>query len=137
MTIVISFILGSLFAVGLSLSGMVNPHKVIGFLDVFGSWDPALVFVMGGGVMINLILFKFILKRKNPLLGGSFQVPTNKDIDGRLILGSILFGIGWGIGGVCPGPGISNLFLFSPSILVFLAFMFIGMFIFEKFFSIK
>ena len=82
--------------------------------------------------MINLILFKFILKRKNPLLGGFFQLPTNKDIDNKLIFGSVLFGIGWGIGGVCPGPGISNLFLFSPHILIFILFMILGMFLFEK-----
>lgn len=132
MKIMISFILGSLFAVGLSISGMVNPHKVIGFLDIFGEWDPALVFVMGGGVLVNLVMFKFILKRKNPLLGGEFQLPLNKQVDKKLVLGSMLFGIGWGIGGVCPGPGLSNLFLFSPHILVFLVFMLLGMFIFQK-----
>jgi uncharacterized membrane protein YedE/YeeE len=132
MVIVISFILGALFSTGLAISGMVNPNKVIGFLDIFGDWDPALAFVMAGGVLLNFVLFKFILKRNNPVLTTDFSVLSNKDVDKRLIIGSALFGIGWGIGGVCPGPGLANLFLFDPKAIVFVVFMLIGMFLFNK-----
>lgn len=131
MKIIVSFLLGALFSAGLSISGMVNPDKVIGYLDFFGKWDPSLIFVMGGGVTLNLILFKFILKRKNPLIDEEFSVPTNSKIDKRLILGSALFGIGWGIGGVCPGPGLSNLFLLSSQVIAFLVSMVVGMLMFK------
>lgn len=132
MVIVISFILGALFSTGLAISGMVNPNKVIGFLDIFGEWDPALAFVMAGGVMLNFVLFKFILKRNKPVLTSDFSIPSNKHIDKRLVIGSAMFGIGWGIGGVCPGPGLANLFLFDPKVIVFVVFMLIGMFLFNK-----
>ncbi len=131
MKIIISYLLGALFSVGLSVSGMVNPDKVIGYLDFFGKWDPSLVFVMGGGVTLNLFLFKLILKRKSPLLDSDFSIPTNKVIDKKLIIGSALFGIGWGLGGVCPGPGLSNLFLFNPKVVAFLIAMVVGMLIFK------
>ena len=132
MVIVISFILGALFSTGLAISGMINPNKVIGFLDIFGEWDPALAFVMAGGVMLNFVLFKFILKRNNPVLTSDFRVPSNKDIDKRLVIGSAMFGIGWGIGGLCPGPALANLFLFDPKAIVFVVFLLIGMFLFNK-----
>lgn len=138
MYILVGILSGVLFSVGLSVSGMVNPHKVLGFLDFSGEWDPALMFVMAGGVLVNTVLFKFILKRKNPLFGESFSLPTNKDIDKRLILGSALFGIGWGTGGICPGPGLANLFTLNPNAIVFCVFMILGMFIFkwtDKYFS--
>lgn len=131
MKLLISFLLGALFSAGLSISGMVNPDKVIGYLDFFGQWDPSLVFVMGGGVGLNLILFKFILKRNQPVLEGHFSIPKNKKVDARLIIGSALFGIGWGLGGVCPGPGLSNLFLLSPQVIAFLISMIAGMLIFR------
>jgi uncharacterized protein len=133
MRIVVSFLLGALFSIGLTVAGMVNPNKVIGFLDLFGSWDPALIFVMGGGVTLNLILFKFILKRKNPLLSESFTLPTATAIDKRLVLGSIIFGIGWGIGGICPGPGLANLFTLDSKVLIFVIAMLIGMYLFKIF----
>ena len=136
MVLVISFILGALFSTGLAISGMVNPNKVIGFLDFFGDWDPSLAFVMAGGVLLNFVLFKFILKRSNPILTADFSVPANNIIDKRLIVGSSMFGTGWGIGGVCPGPGIANLFLFDPKAITFVVFMMIGMFIFKKFYKI-
>ena len=132
MVIVVSFILGALFSTGLAISGMVNPNKVIGFLDIFGEWDPALAFVMAGGVMLNFVLFKFILKRNNPVLTSDFRVPSNKDIDKRLVIGSAMFGIGWGIGGLCPGPALANFFLFGPKAIVFVVFLLIGMFLFNK-----
>lgn len=131
MKLVVSFLLGALFSVGLTVSGMVNPVKVIGFLDFFGTWDPALMFVMGGGVTLNLILFKIILKRKHPVLESDFSMPTANQIDKRLIIGSALFGIGWGIGGVCPGPGLSNIFLLSPHVIAFVISLIAGMFVFN------
>jgi uncharacterized membrane protein YedE/YeeE len=119
MKLIVSFILGMLFSMGLSISGMVNPDKVLGWLDFFGAWDPSLIFVMGGAVTVNILFFKLILKRKHPLLENKFSVPTKTVVDNRLLVGSALFGIGWGLGGVCPGPGLSNLFLFVE-ILCFL-----------------
>ena len=133
MIIFISFCLGFLFSIGLSISGMVNPNKVIGFLDIFGTWDPDLIFVMGGAAGLNLITFRFVLKRKNPLLGGTFKLPTSNQIDTRLIIGSALFGIGWGIGGICPGPGIANLFTLRTEAIVFVVFMLLGMLSFKIF----
>lgn len=129
--LLINFLLGVIFSMGLSISGMVNPDNVIGYLDFFGEWDPALMFVMGGGVTLNLILFKLILKRKNPLFDEKFHMPSKTQIDNKLVIGSTLFGIGWGIGGVCPGPGLSNLFLMSPQVIAFLISMLLGMFIFK------
>jgi uncharacterized membrane protein YedE/YeeE len=131
MYILVGIFTGVLFSIGLSVSGMVNPNKVLGFLDIAGQWDPALIFVMAGGVLVNSILFKFILKRKNPLFGQSFSLPTSKDIDKRLIIGSALFGIGWGIGGICPGPGLANLFTLNPKVVVFVVFLVLGMFVFK------
>ena len=105
----VSLISGLLFGFGLALSGMVSPGKVIGFLDLTGNWDPSLAFVMGGGVLVTLISFRFILKRSTPLFGGEFKLPTKKDLDKRLVVGAILFGLGWGLGGLCPGPALSSL----------------------------
>lgn len=136
MHILVGFFTGLLFSVGLSISGMVNPNKVIGFLDIMGDWDPALMFVMVGGVLVNTILFKFILKRKNPIFTDGFSLPTAKDIDIRLVMGSALFGIGWGIGGVCPGPGLANLFTLDHKPIVFCIAMIVGMFLFKWFDSI-
>ena len=131
MKLVVSFLLGLLFSIGLTISGMVNPNKVIGFLDLFGTWDPDLIFVMGGAVVVNVVLFRFIMKRKNPLLSPEFSLPTATDIDWRLVLGSSLFGIGWGIGGICPGPGIANLFTGEPKIIAFIISMLVGMYLFK------
>jgi uncharacterized membrane protein YedE/YeeE len=131
MKIVISYVLGVLFSIGLTVSGMVNPNKVIGFLDLFRSWDPDLIFVMGGAVVVNLIFFRLVLKRKNPLLGGEFSLPTSSQVDWRIIVGSTLFGIGWGLGGICPGPGIANLFTGNIQIISFVISMFAGMLVFK------
>jgi uncharacterized membrane protein YedE/YeeE len=131
MKLIVSFILGTLFSMGLSISGMVNPDKVLGWLDFFGAWDPSLIFVMGGAVTVNILFFKLILKRKHPLLENKFSVPTKTVVDNRLLVGSALFGIGWGLGGVCPGPGLSNLFLFNPKVIAFLVAMVFGMIAFK------
>ena len=106
-----AFAAGLLFAVGLAVGGMTQPSKVVGFLDFFGSWDPSLVLVMGGAVVTHFVLFRFILRRSSPLFAARFQVPTRRDLTVPLVGGSALFGIGWGLGGFCPGPG----FVAAPS----------------------
>lgn len=123
----VSLFSGFLFAVGLTIAGMTQPSKVIGFLDVFGNWDPSLMLVMGGAVAVNLVLFRFILKRPNPILGVRFSLPTARDIDLPLVVGSALFGIGWGLGGYCPGPGISSLAVLGNAGIVFVVTMVGGM----------
>jgi uncharacterized membrane protein YedE/YeeE len=133
MKLLTSLFLGGLFSIGLTLSGMVDPNKVKGFLDIFGEWDPALVFVMGGAVGFNLIFFKFILKRKSPILNGDFSLPTSKDITWELLTGSAMFGIGWGLTGICPGPALANLFTLNPKMLTFVAFMVGGMILYKVF----
>ncbi|MFT6631173.1 MAG: putative membrane protein YedE/YeeE [Bacteriovoracaceae bacterium] len=133
MKLLTSLILGILFSIGLTVSGMVNPNKVIGFLDIFRNWDPALAFVMGGAVGINLIMFKFILKRKSPLLTANFSIPSSSSITWELLTGSAMFGIGWGLTGICPGPGLANLFTLNPKILTFVGFMILGMFLYKVF----
>ena len=105
-----SFICGILFSIGLGISGRTQPQKVIGFLDVFGEWDLSLVFVMFGAVLSYLILQLWIQRNFSiPVLGGSFQITTRKDLDRSLIIGALLFGSGWGLGGYCPGPAITSL----------------------------
>ena len=137
MKFAVSFVAGILFSIGLVISGMTNPNIVIGFLDIFGEWDMRLIFVMGGAVGVNLVLFRLILKRKRPLMSESFSLPTAKDIDFKLILGSVLFGIGWGIMGICPGPGIVNMVTAQPLFIVFIGCMLVGMGIHKYFFDTK
>lgn len=126
-----SLISGVIFSMGLVISGMTNPDKVIGFLDIFGDWDYALAFVMGGAVLFNLASFKFIKKKDLPVFHDKIEWPTKKDIDKKLVIGSTLFGIGWGIAGICPGPGITNLVLLDPKIIVFVISMIAGMLVFK------
>lgn len=132
----VSFLAGVVFAVGLVVSGMTNPNIVIGFLDLFGDWDMRLLFVMGGAVAVNLVLFKIILKRGAPALDNKFHLPTRSDFDLKLVLGAALLGIGWGILGVCPGPGLVNIVTLQPLLLIFVGCMFVGMlgyrYLFEK-----
>jgi hypothetical protein len=99
---------GALFAVGLILGGMTQPGKVVGFLDFTGRWDPSLALVMGGALLSHGLLQRLILKRPSPLLDERFHLPTRRDIDRRLIIGAALFGVGWGLAGYCPGPGLSS-----------------------------
>jgi len=119
-----------IFGLGLGVSGMTNPSKVKGFLDIFGQWQPALIFVMGGAVLFHGLSYYFIRRRSSPLFGEKFLVPTKKIIDTRLVSGSILFGIGWGLGGYCPGPALASLFLLNSSVLTFIASMLVGMVLF-------
>ena len=105
---------GVVFGIGLALAGMLNPAKVVGFLDIFGVWDPSLAFVMIGGIAVNLIGLRVVLRRDAPLLCDRFALPTATTIDRPLIIGSLIFGVGWGLAGLCPGPVISSLML-NPS----------------------
>jgi uncharacterized protein len=101
-----AFASGAVFAVGLALSGMTKPAKVVGFLDVAGSWDASLAFVMMGAIAVHAVAHRLILRRGAPLFDGAFHLPTRKDLDARLLGGAAIFGVGWGLGGYCPGPGI-------------------------------
>ena len=123
----ISLLSGLVFGTGLIISGMSNPAKVLNFLDLFGTWDPSLAFVMGGAVSITFIGYRFVLKRASPLLHHTFHVPTRKDVDGGLITGAAIFGVGWGLGGFCPGPAFTALPLGSVGITAFFPAMVIGM----------
>ncbi len=127
MSFIVNLALGLLFGVGLIVSGMADPAKVLNFLDVFGTWDPSLAFVMGGGVIVAFIGYRIVFGMKAPILGGKFQVPTRRDIDSKLLAGPALFGVGWGLGGFCPGPALTALGLGSTGILAFMPAMLIGM----------
>jgi len=118
---------GALFGAGLTISGMTDPARVRGFLDVFGRWDPTLVFVMGGAVIVMAIAWRIQARMKTPLFGEKFSLPDRRDFDGRLVAGSALFGIGWGIAGLCPGPAVASLALSPLSVLPFLVAMLAGM----------
>lgn len=128
----VSLIVGTIFGLGLALSGMTQPQKVIGFLDLFGDWDPSLVFVMGGAVVVHLITYRWIRKRPTPLLSTQWHVPTKNEITPQLIMGSILFGVGWGLAGYCPGPALTSLASGSQQTLVFVVSMLVGMLIYKK-----
>ena len=128
MTRAVSLILiGALFGTGLALSGMLNPAKVAGFLDLFGIWDPSLAFVMGGGVIANFIGHRIVTRRAAPVFGGGFAVPTRSDIDSRLLLGAALFGVGWGLAGLCPGPAIASILLAPGEVALFVLMMLAGL----------
>ena len=128
-----SFICGILFSIGLGISGMTQPQKVIGFLDVFGEWDLSLAFVRGGAVLSYLILQLWIQRNFSiPVLGGSFQINSRKDLDRSLIIGALLFGSGWGLGGYCPGPAITSLGSGSLNALLFVVAMGIGMLVADR-----
>ena len=118
---------GVVFGAGLSLSGMINPRKVLAFLDVTGDWDPTLLLVMGGAVAVTLIAFRLVLKRDRPLLG-SFDLPTRRDIDASLVIGASLFGIGWGLAGYCPGPALTAFTVDLREPAIFCAAMVAGMY---------
>ena len=117
---------GFLFGIGLWVSGMANPKKVLGFLDVGGDWDASLMLVMAGAVAIALVGFRLVLSRPKPVFSEKFELPTRKDIDLPLIAGSAIFGIGWGIGGYCPGPAVTALSNLSVEPLVFVLAMVVG-----------
>jgi uncharacterized protein len=128
---VVAYVAGLLFAVGLGISGMTHPAKVLGFLDFTGDWDPSLALVMGGGVLVNLVFFQLALRRGAPLLATSFSLPPRTRVDGALVGGSVLFGIGWGLGGFCPGPAIVSAVTGAAPVVAFVVAMLASMALFD------
>jgi hypothetical protein len=127
-----SLAIGIVFGAGLTVSEMINPARVIGFLDATGRWDPTLVFVMAGALAVTLPLFPFILRRPSPLLDGKFYLPEKSQIDRRLIFGAVIFGAGWGLAGFCPGPALAGLASGNPNVFLFVAAMVAGQWIGAK-----
>lgn len=123
---------GALFAIGLAISGMTRPEKILGFLDFAGPWDASLVFVMLGAIAVHFVAFRIITRRASPLFDTKFHIPTRKDVDARLILGATIFGVGWGLGGFCPGPAIACASSGSLVGVVFLVGMTAGIFLENK-----
>jgi uncharacterized protein len=128
---VTEFAVGLLFGMGLMFSGMTDPGKVIGFLDLLGAWDPSLALVMGGAILVGFFAFTFAKKRTTTFFGGVLRFPTNMDIDIKLVVGSLLFGAGWGLAGFCPGPAMVSMADGQPKALVFVVAMLVGMLGFE------
>ena len=129
MTKLSSLISGIVFGLGLTISGMVNPEKVLGFLNIFDYWDPSLMFVMIGAILIFSPLY-FIFKRKSrPIFSKNFVVPLKTNIDKNLIVGAIMFGSGWGLAGLCPGPAISAISFLNTDVYLFVLFMFVGFYL--------
>lgn len=126
---------GIVFGFGLSLSGMLNPVRVQGFLDVFGNWDPSLAFVLGGAVAVAFIGVQLMKKMRHPAFDDSFHVPRSRKIDSPLVVGSALFGLGWGIGGFCPGPAVASLSVGIPQTILFVVAMLIGMTLYDRVWS--
>lgn len=130
----VSFVVGLIFAIGLNISGMTEPQKVLGFLDFFHQWDPSLLFVMAGAIAVNSFYF-FIIKprQRTPVFTKEFQIPTKQNLTGSLLLGSALFGIGWGLAGYCPGPALVTLGHFSLNAFVLVISIIAGMLVYSKF----
>jgi hypothetical protein len=129
MSRVVSLISGIIFGVGLTVSQMIDPAKVLGFLNIFGAWDPSLAFVMIGALIISSPFFHLFKNNNKPVFADSFSYSNNKELNKKLIIGSSLFGAGWGLAGLCPGPAIASLALLNPSSLIFVITMFIGFYI--------
>lgn len=117
MTQMVALLIGAVFGGGLYLAGMTNPSKIVNFLDIAGTWDPSLIFVMGGGIPVAAIGFFILKKREKPLIFDDIQVPTHGVIDRPLVIGSVLFGVGWGVSGLCPGPAFASVLL-EPAIII-------------------
>ena len=130
---IITLVSGIIFGFGLGLSQMMDRDRVLGFLDVTGDWDPTLLFVLGGAVTVTVIAFRFVLRRSHPLFADKFSLPTRKDIDLPLLGGATLFGLGWGIGGYCPGPGITALVLGVWNPVIFILAFVVGSITFRLF----
>lgn len=126
---------GVLFGLGLGVSGMTLPSKVVGFLDLTGTWDPSLAFVMVGAIALHLVLYRLVRRRASPLFADMFHVPKRRDLDPRLVVGAVIFGVGWGLGGYCPGPGLVGLASGSASASVFVVAMIVGMLFHDRVFQ--
>ena len=124
-----SLAVGIIFGFGLGVSEMINPARVIGFLDVAGRWDATLLFVMGGALAVTVPLYPLILRRSRPILARDFALPTKKAVDKPLIVGAAIFGIGWGLGGFCPGPALAGVSSGNPSLILFIVVMVAGQWI--------
>jgi|TARA_Y100000294_G_scaffold169787_1_gene181323 hypothetical protein len=129
---IVSLLCGIIFGIGLVISQMINPAKVLGFLNLFGEWDPSLAFVMIGALIISSPSFHLFKNKEKPIFSSSFSIPNKKEIDKELIFGSILFGAGWGLVGLCPGPAITSIALLNVSSAIFVVSMFIGFYIASK-----
>lgn len=125
------FLIGLVFGLGLIVSGMTDPGKVLGFLDLAGLWDPSLAFVMGGAIAVGVFAFAIAKKRTTSFLGGDMHLPASSAIDRRLFIGNLIFGAGWGLAGFCPGPAIVSASAGQPKAIVFVAAMLLGMWLFE------
>jgi uncharacterized protein len=127
MKLISAFLIGSLFGLGIIIGGMGNPSKIMNFFDIAGTFDPSLIFVMGGALITTFIGYRVVFAlRKRPLIGSAFQVPKKEDIDAPLVIGAVLFGIGWGITGFCPGGSIPAVTLGEPSVWIFIVAMITG-----------
>ena len=131
MLIVASLVAGLVFGIGLIVSGMANPAKVLGFLDLAGKWDPSLAFVMAGAIAVGVIAFALAKRRERSLLDAPMRLPTSTALDRRLVLGSLAFGVGWGLVGFCPGPALVALGTGAPKAIAFVIAMLAGMMVFE------
>lgn len=129
--IILSFVAGLIFGIGLIISGMADPAKVLAFLDVAGLWNPSLIFVMAGAIGVGFFAFLWAKSRNTTLLGGEMKLPSATRIDRRLIIGAVMFGIGWGIAGFCPGPALVGLGMGLPKALIFVVAMLAGMALYE------
>lgn len=127
------FISGTIFGLGLALSQMTDPERVIGFLDIAGRWDPTLLLVMGGALAVTVPMFPLVLRRERALNGEKFRLPVKSNIDPPLVLGAAVFGVGWGIGGFCPGPALAALSTGSPGVILFIAAMIAGQWLAGRF----
>lgn len=133
-----SLVTGLLFGLGMVISGMADPTKVIGFLDVAGAWDPSLMFVMGGALLVFMPAYFIVIKPKaKPLNASSFSLANNPHLDSRLISGAVIFGLGWGIAGICPGPAVSSLALGNRDVWVFFVAMLVGLFVMGQWLKTK
>lgn len=128
---IVALLVGFIFAIGLGVAGMTQPAKVVGFLDVFGSWDPSLMFVMVGAIAVHFLTYKLIRKRTKPVFDIKWHVPTSQEITPALMVGAFLFGIGWGLGGLCPGPAITALASFEVRPFLFILSMVAGMYLYR------
>ncbi len=123
---IVAFVIGVVFSLGLGWSGMTDPARVLGFLDITGVWDPSLMFVMASAIPVYMVTWQFVKGRQKPLLETKLHVPTKKNLDKRLIIGSAIFGIGWGVAGICPGPALASVGAVSTGAVIFVVCYFVG-----------